>query len=65
VQVAPFRVKAVGAASLLVQVPWNPTVVLPPAVGAGLVRADLRRGLGDTGHDRRRGGGEDQGDDAE
>ncbi len=31
VQVAPLRVKAVGAASLLVQVPWKPTVTEPPA----------------------------------
>ena len=28
-QVAPLRVKAVGAVSLLVQVPWKPTVTLP------------------------------------
>ena len=30
VQVAPFRVKLEGAASLLVQVPWKPIEVLPP-----------------------------------
>jgi hypothetical protein len=30
VQAAPFRVKLVGVASLLVQIPWNPTVTLPP-----------------------------------
>ena len=31
VQVAPFSVKLVGTASLLVQVPWMPSVTEPPA----------------------------------
>ena len=31
VQVAPLRVKAVGVALLLVQVPWKPSVTEPPA----------------------------------
>jgi signal transduction histidine kinase len=35
-QVAPFRVNAVGAASLLVQVPWKPSVMLPPGAMAPL-----------------------------
>jgi hypothetical protein len=30
VQVVPLRVNAVGAASLVVQVPWKPSEVLPP-----------------------------------
>ena len=31
VQVLPLTVKLVGEASLLVQVPWNPSVTDPPA----------------------------------
>jgi hypothetical protein len=30
VQAEPFTVNAVGTASLLVQVPWKPSEVLPP-----------------------------------
>ncbi len=36
VQVAPLRVKVVGGASLLVQVPWKPTVTELPAAMAPL-----------------------------
>ncbi len=31
VQAAPLSVNAAGAASLVVQVPWKPSEVLPPA----------------------------------
>ena len=36
VQVVPLRVNAVGGVSLLVQVPWKPSVVLAPAAMAAL-----------------------------
>jgi len=35
-QVAPLTAKLVGAASLLVQVPWKPNEVFPPAAMAPL-----------------------------